>query len=248
MIPDPRRIFNSAPSGVSPGGPGPPHRAEPDFGVGKDALIHPRTELRFVDPVIGHGVFATAPIPKGTITYVKDPLEIEVSSEMFVTLPPLLREITDRYSYIDNRGLRIMSWDHGRFVNHRCDCNTMSTGYGFEIAVRDIRPGEEITDEYGMFNIPVDMSVACGCRRCRKVVTPGDLAKYHAAWDRRIRPALRAVLEVPQPLWELLDQDIRLELGAYLQGRSRYRSVLELAALSSDALERGPGLSVAAGR
>jgi len=30
-------------------------------------MIHPRTELREVDPVIGCGVFATALISKGTI-------------------------------------------------------------------------------------------------------------------------------------------------------------------------------------
>ena len=42
-------------------------------------MIHPKTELRFVNDDIGYGVFATEFIPKGTILYVKDELEIKVS-------------------------------------------------------------------------------------------------------------------------------------------------------------------------
>ena len=42
-------------------------------------MIHPNTELRFINPVVGYGVFATDFIPEGTITYVKDSLELEVS-------------------------------------------------------------------------------------------------------------------------------------------------------------------------
>jgi hypothetical protein len=39
-------------------------------------MIHPHTCIRYVNPQIGYGVFATAFIPKGTIVYVKDDLEL----------------------------------------------------------------------------------------------------------------------------------------------------------------------------
>lgn len=38
-------------------------------------MIHPDTELRFVTPDIGNGVFATRFIPKGTLTWVRDRLD-----------------------------------------------------------------------------------------------------------------------------------------------------------------------------
>ena len=43
-------------------------------------MLHPDTELRVVSADIGFGVFATALIPKGTIVYIKDPLEIEIGA------------------------------------------------------------------------------------------------------------------------------------------------------------------------
>lgn len=42
-------------------------------------MIHPKTELRYINDTVGYGVFATDRIPKGTIVYVKDSLEITVS-------------------------------------------------------------------------------------------------------------------------------------------------------------------------
>ena len=188
-------------------------------------MIHPSTEVRLVDPVIGLGVFATEPIPRGTIVYVQDPWEIEIDAETYGALSPALQGPIERYSYIDPRGMRIVSWDHGKYVNHRCDANSLSTGYGFEIAVRDIRAGEEITDDYGLFNLPCEMEVACGCRNCRGVVRASDAFALVPGWDRRVRRALRAFPEVAQPLGEILDGAVQGEVSAFLAGRARYRSV-----------------------
>ena len=35
-------------------------------------MLHPHTELRFVNADIGHGIFATRFIPKGTAIWVQD--------------------------------------------------------------------------------------------------------------------------------------------------------------------------------
>ncbi|MBI5450011.1 MAG: SET domain-containing protein [Gammaproteobacteria bacterium] len=203
-------------------------------------MIHPNTELRFVSPEIGYGIFATARIPKGTIVYVKDQLEIELTPRQYTRLDVAHRRLADKFSYIDQRGVRIISWDHAKYVNHNCDCNTMSTGYGFEIALRDIEAGDEVTDEYGLFNIPVELQISCGCFNCRQVLRPDDIDNYHQIWDTMIVSALQEAQEVHQPLWELLDAATRDGVLDYLAGREDYRSVLTLKGKTPGKVRRFP--------
>ena len=139
-----------------------------------------------------------------------------------------LQEIVEKYSYIDERGIKILSWDNAKYMNHRCECNTLSTGYGFEIAIMDIEEGEEITDDYGLFNLEYDFEVDCGCRHCRKKISANDLDKYWKKWDYQIRESLCYVDIVSQPLWRLLDYDTFLALMEYISGRAEYSSVRNL--------------------
>ncbi|MDH5436552.1 MAG: SET domain-containing protein [Gammaproteobacteria bacterium] len=191
-------------------------------------MIHPDTELRFVSDEIGYGVFATKPIPKGTIVYIKDSLEIEITKHRFSRLDSSHKDIVEKYSYIDERGVRIVSWDHAKYINHKCDCNSMSTGYGFEIAIRDIAVDEEITDEYGLFNIPVAIEVNCGCVDCRKILMPTDIDTYANDWDSQVMEAINNAANVDQPLWDIMDMETRTDLMSYLSGQSDYRSVADL--------------------
>lgn len=191
-------------------------------------MIHPDTELQFINEQIGYGVFATADIPLGTIVYVKDKLEIEISQEQYKKLDKLHAPIVDKYSYIDHNGAYIMSWDNARYVNHRCDCNTISTGYGFEIAIRDISRGEEITDDYGLFNLANEFEVHCNCPDCREVLRPTDIDEHHAVWDMKIRKALKRFKYVEQPLWGYMDEHNRKSVISYLSKQDAYRSVLAL--------------------
>lgn len=196
-------------------------------------MIHPHTELRRIDPVLGYGVFATALIPKGTIVFVKDSFDIEVTPEQFNAMDDLLKIMTERYSYIDERGIRIVSWDMAKYVNHRCDCNTISTGYGFEIALCDILPGEEISDEYGLFNIREPMTLTCACPNCRGQLKPDDIDTYYPEWDQKVRDALTHVMSVTQPLWPLLEPETAEQLTGYLEHRLPYKSVYTLKAVAS---------------
>lgn len=191
-------------------------------------MIHPATELRFVSPEIGYGVFATEFIPRGTIVYARDLLEITVTPAAYLALDEFHRAVVDKYSYIDELGSRIVSWDHAKYVNHRCECNSMSTGYGFEIAIVDIAAGDEITDEYGLFNLDQEFPVTCGCAGCRGVLRPDDPDRYAPVWDRKVKRALARLAEVPQPLWGVVDHATQQQVGDYLAGRSPYRSVATL--------------------
>jgi uncharacterized protein len=188
-------------------------------------MIHPSTELRFISPEVGYGVFATEFIPKGTITYVEDDLEVRIPEPQFLSYTEPIRAVLDKYSYIDQDGVRIMSWDFAKYVNHNCSFNSISTGYGFEIAIRDIHPGEEITDEYGIFNLEYPMQCSCGSLNCRREVCPADFDDYYEDWDKLIRGALPEVRKVQQPLWSLIEPGLVRMVDAFLKNQSTYRSV-----------------------
>ncbi|MBK7409989.1 MAG: SET domain-containing protein [Saprospirales bacterium] len=191
-------------------------------------MIHPHTCIRHIDDVIGYGVFATQFLPKGTIVYVKDELEIDLSPEHYQSLPLTFRETVDKYSYIDEKGHRIVSWDFAKYVNHCCNCNTMSTGYGFEIAIRDIQEGEEITDEYGLFNMETEMYVDCKQANCRRRIMASDIDTYHAQWDEKVFGALLRLDQVEQMLWPILSAEMQHALAKFKQDPSQYLSVHQL--------------------
>lgn len=167
-------------------------------------LIHPDSELRFISHEMGYGLFATRPIPKGTITWVSDPLDQIVTADRVAALPALLQSFVFKFSYINGRSERILCWDHGRFVNHSCDATCLSPGFDFEIAVRDIAPGEEITDDYGTLNPEEPFTCLCNATNCRGTVKPCDPLHHAAAWDERIAAAFPSIPHVAQPLWDLV--------------------------------------------
>lgn len=191
-------------------------------------MIHPKTELKFIDQHVGYGVFATEFIPEGSITYVKDSLELQISPTDYLLHSADMKASIDRFSYIDERGFRIVSWDFAKYVNHCCQCNTISTGYGFEIAIRDIQAGEQITDEYGIFNLDSEMDVHCGHGVCRKRIGPDDFDHYYQKWDERIKKSITKLFEVEQPLMPILDPNTRTELDAFFQAPESYKSVYHL--------------------
>lgn len=191
-------------------------------------MIHPHTELRYINDVIGYGVFAKDFIPEGTITYVKDSLELEVSPTDFLGHPPEVRDTIEKYSYIDERGYHIISWDFAKYVNHCCNCNTMSTGYGFEIAIRNIHPGEQITDEYGIFNLKQEMTVDCSTPGCRGVIRPNDFDELYLRWDERLKHSMPKLFQVEQPLMSFIDEATREELDLLAMDPGKYRSVYSL--------------------
>ena len=191
-------------------------------------MIHPATELRLVNPQVGYGVFASRFIPKGSLVYVQDPLDIEITPEKYGALDESSRRLAEKYSYLDVRGNRILSWDAAKYVNHSCQPNTMSTAWGFELALRDIQEGEEITDEYSLFNLEWEMDCCCGALRCRGVIRPDDAWMHFRRWDRLLKSAIQAVSLVEQPLIGCLDLETRNSLERYLRGDAKYRSVRSL--------------------
>lgn len=200
-------------------------------------MMHPHSALRYIDDTIGHGVFATQPIPLGTIVYVKDVLETIIPHSSPLISDSRYQAIVNKYTYIEPNGDRVLSWDIARFVNHSCNCNTLSTGFGFEIAIRDIAEGEEITDDYGMHNCLDLMRCGCGSENCRHEVGFGDFDSCAKAWDRLVLPALLVATKVAQPLLSYLDAGTVRNLGHLADNPQEYRSV---AALEWRALRENP--------
>ncbi len=191
-------------------------------------MIHPSTRVQFINEELGYGVFASQFIPKGTIVYVKDDLEIDISPWAYELYDPHLKPHIDKYSFIDERGHRIFSWDLAKYVNHCCHPNTISTGYGFEIAICDIQEGEEITDEYGLFNLEHPMCVQCEKANCRALVQKEDVDQYFEIWDAQIKSALEHFETVDQPLAVFLEPSTTELLTNYFQSPEKYLSVKHL--------------------
>ncbi len=188
-------------------------------------MIHPDTELRPVSEVVGLGVFAIKPIPKGSIVYVKDMFEISIPLAEMKNIPNNLLPSINRYSFIESDGTRVVSWDHAKYVNHCCNANTLSTGYGFEIAIRDIATGEEMTDDYGLLNIEAEMQLCCGNKDCRVILKPDDFDQHVEKWDAQVSEALNSLRKVSQPLYDLMDVNTVCELESYLNTGRGYQSV-----------------------
>lgn len=188
-------------------------------------MIHPHTEVRFISNEVGYGVVATKFIPAGTITWVLDKLDREFSPLDFQNMEPLYQEILDTYTYRNNNGNLVLCWDHGRFVNHSFNSNCLTTAYDFEIAIRDIQPGEQLTDDYGYLNISSPFrGINEGTKR--KTVYPDDLLKYHKVWDNKIKKVFHKIKKVEQPLVPVLNPNTWDKIERILNGEEVLASIL----------------------
>lgn len=185
-------------------------------------MIHPDTELRFIHPAIGFGVVATRPIPKGTITWVQDELDQVFTPQQISSLGSLYAAMLGKYSFINGRGDYVLCWDIARYVNHSCDATCLSAGYNFELAVRDIQPGEQLTDDYATLNLEGSFECHCQSTQCRNTVNEDDIFDYTDRWDGIVRQAFPLISGVPQPLWPLVEE--KESVQSALAGRTEIAS------------------------
>ena len=190
-------------------------------------MMHPDTRLEWISDKKGFGVVATKPIPKGTITWVQDELDGVYPADTLNDLKPLTREHFEKYSFRNNNGEFILCWDIAKYVNHSFRSNCLSTAYNFEVAVRDIQIGEELTDDYGYLNlteafVPEDEGAE------RKIVEPDDTLKCYEKWDKILSGLFPLIKDRSQPLMELLSAEIRREINDVAKGEKEMLSTLNL--------------------
>lgn len=189
-------------------------------------MIHPHTELKFISEEIGYGLVATKFIPAGTITWVLDKLDREFTPAQLESLDPLYQDILNTYSYRNSKGNFVLCWDNGRFVNHSFKSNCMSTAYEFEVAITDIQPGEQLTDDYGYLNVttpfrPIDEGTK------RRVVYPDDLPNFYKTWDKQVEEVFPEIIDLEQPLRSLMPDDLWKKVHSIIEGKEEMESILK---------------------
>jgi hypothetical protein len=137
--------------------------------------ISPKASKETDSQIAGRGLVATAAIGRGEVVAVKG--GHIVSTAALGSLSERLRnsdiEITDDLHLValsDSEYEAVML-----FLNHSCDPSVGFAGNVVLVAMRDIRPGEELTTDYALFD-DYDGSMECQCRsaQCRDVITGRD--------------------------------------------------------------------------
>lgn len=200
-------------------------------------MMHPHTRLVPINEVVGEGVIATHTIPRGSLVWVMDALDQAMPESEIAQLPASWAPLVDRWTFSDGRRHRVLLWDHGRYVNHSCAPNCGGTEFGFEIALRDIEAGEQLSNDYAtLFMGPSEaFHCQCGAPNCRGAIDHRQVPEAVAAVRRALTQALDFIESAPQPLWPLLDpqrlQSARLSLTQSLadvlnaRGTRRRRAV-----------------------
>jgi len=188
-------------------------------------MIHPDTEIQFINKQVGYGVVAKRFIPKGTITWVLDKFDREFTTDQYNEMDSVYKELLDTFAYKNSLGNLVLCWDNARFVNHSFNSNCLTTAYNFELAIRDIYPGEQLTDDYGYLNIDEPFrGVDEGTKR--KIVYPNDLVKYHKVWDGKLLKAFKYLTKVEQPLKMLISHVLWKDLLQIENGEKEMESIL----------------------
>jgi uncharacterized protein len=189
-------------------------------------MIHPHTELRFISDQIGYGLVATRLIPKGTITWALDKLDRIFTPAQVAVMDDLYKRVLDTYTYRNPEGNYVLCWDNARFINHSSNSNCITTAYEFELAVRDIYPGEQLTDDYGYLNIEEPFEVVPEEGTDRHIVYPDDLIRYHHVWDEKLLGAFPALPGVEQPLRNVIQPDVWEKALRIAGGKEKMDSIL----------------------
>lgn len=188
-------------------------------------MIHPATELRLVDATIGFGVHATAMIPMGTIVWALDPLDRVLSRADLDSLPGALGFNAAHHLWHREDDSFVLAWDLARFMNHSCSPTCVTTPLGCEIAIRDIAPGEQLTNDYAELGMVVGETLHCGCGapRCRQVIVCEQAPGLRATYAPLVAAALNRASQVDQPLASLLPPNIRAQFSSTVAYREAPR-------------------------
>jgi hypothetical protein len=114
----------------------------------------------------GIGCMADQFIPKGTMIwrYVEG-FDQKVPPAHVSRLSEVARETFFKYSYLSRKGdFYVLCFDDARFFNHSFSPNVIEVDgsdhdEAFDVAARDIHPGEELTCHYGSFEADFDPSI-----------------------------------------------------------------------------------------
>jgi uncharacterized protein len=140
----------------------------------------------------GLGLFATEPIRKGTriVEYKGRKLPNDEAERLETRGNRYLYEINSRWT-IDGSARRNL----GRYANHSCRPNAESYQVGHRVflrAIKKIKPGEEITYDYGTDYLNnVITRRGCKCDKCRSLRAEARAKMRAQARRAKVRRARR---------------------------------------------------------
>lgn len=165
----------------------------------------PKTEVRGSE-IDGRGVFARNRIAQGEVVLVKGghifdgsqlkeigktlgPAEIQIDEDLYIG--PVSQE--------EREGAML-------FLNHSCDPNVGVKGQIIFVAMRDIEPGEELTQDWAMTDDDDSTNMTCNCGRpnCRGAITGKDWMnhelqeKYRGYMSWYIEQKIQKITEAEQ--------------------------------------------------
>jgi hypothetical protein len=162
-------------------------------------------------PIEGKGYFADEDIPIGTIIYFYGENDKRFSKEEFEKLEKNEKDRLLEFAVEDEFGNWVETCT-GPYTNHSCDPNIMPlfiSGYYTDIAVKDIKKGDEITIDYSQFfsSTKWKMECNCGTKRCRKTIGFGLNPNFETEklWRTRLSSAIEMLPKVPQPIFQSED-------------------------------------------
>ena len=130
-------------------------------------------------PIHSVGVYASAPIRKGTriVEYAGERITVEEADRRYDGISrTYLYGLDDGKTVIDGHGL-------GAYLNHSCDPNCEVDevkGRVWLFAIRDIAAGEELVWDYNLYDDEEPAPCYCGSRKCRGTM-------YSREWMARMR-------------------------------------------------------------
>jgi len=137
--------------------------------------ITPKAAKGVGSAIAGRGLVATEAIGKDEVVAVKGGHIVSTAT---------LRSLSDRLrnseiQITDDLHLAALADEEYEpvmlLINHSCDPNVGFAGNIVLVAMRDIRPGEELTTDYALFDdYDGSMSCQCGTPLCRGVITGHD--------------------------------------------------------------------------
>ena len=133
----------------------------------------------------GKGVFAARDFRRGETVLRWDTSQI-ISEDRLNALMPEQRRFL---SYIGG-GRYVLLQEPEKYVNHSCDSNTIANNCS-DIAVKDIRAGEEITADYSLEGLKdLEMRCNCGIINCRSIIY-GDFERLDPDTKEKLMPFLQ---------------------------------------------------------
>ncbi|MDO9035173.1 MAG: SET domain-containing protein-lysine N-methyltransferase [Methanoregula sp.] len=147
----------------------------------------------------GKGLYARQRVPKGTIICFESAGYRVIPAEEYETMSESAKE----HVYRRDDGTYIAPSDDSKYFNHSCDANVLDSRLGFDIVVKDIQKGKEVTYDYRAFSFK-EMQCHCGAKNCCKFITYEHPVpeKLRLFWAKKVDSALRQVNKVTQPLQE----------------------------------------------